>query len=242
MQILVFAGHIPAKATDPIYMPRERTQKNLIVAPLNELTAAIAAGKRKDAVRLTQELLDAGTDPSTIVENGLVPGMAIVGEKFKNNEIFVPEMLIAARSMKSALALVEPILADSGVKAKYTVVVGTVQGDLHDIGKNLVSMMWKGAGFEVVDLGTNVSPDQYLEAAKEHNPDLIGLSALLTTTMPAMRETIEHLRAAGIEAPKIMVGGAPITEQFANEIGADGYAADAGTAVEIANGLVGEVA
>lgn len=212
------------------------------MAPLNDLTTAIASGKRKDAVRLTQELLDAGTDPSSIVEDGLVPGMAIIGEKFKNNEIFVPEMLIAARAMKSALALVEPILADSGVKAKYTVVVGTVQGDLHDIGKNLVSMMWKGAGFEVIDLGTNVSPDQYLAAAQEHNPDLIGLSALLTTTMPAMRETIEHLRAAGITAPKIMVGGAPITEQFANEIGADGYSADAGTAVEVANRLVGEVA
>ncbi len=209
---------------------------------LNDLTAAVAAGKRTDTVRLTQELLAAGTGPGTIVEQGLVPGMAIVGEQFKKNEIFVPEMLVAARAMKEALKLLEPLLAAAGIKPKYTVVVGTVQGDLHDIGKNLISMMWRGAGFAVVDLGTNVPPEKYLSAAQEHKAHLVGLSALLTTTMPAMKETVKIIKAAGLANTKIMVGGAPITQAFADDIGADGYAADAGTAVDIAKKLVGEAA
>lgn len=209
---------------------------------LNDLTAAVAAGERTDTVRLTQELLAAGTGPGTIVEQGLVPGMAIVGEQFKKNEIFVPEMLVAARAMKEALKLLEPLLAAAGIKPKYTVVVGTVQGDLHDIGKNLISMMWRGAGFAVVDLGTNVPPEKYLAAAQEHKAHLVGLSALLTTTMPAMKETVKILKAAGLPNTKIMVGGAPITQAFADDIGADGYAADAGTAVDIAKKLVGEAA
>ncbi len=209
---------------------------------LNDLTAAVAAGKRTDTVRLTQELLAAGTGPGTIVEQGLVPGMAIVGEQFKKNEIFVPEMLVAARAMKEALKLLEPLLAAAGIKPKYTVVVGTVQGDLHDIGKNLISMMWRGAGFAVVDLGTNVPPEPYLAAAQEHKAHLVGLSALLTTTMPAMKETVKILKAAGLPNTKIMVGGAPITQAFADDIGADGYAADAGTAVDVAKKLVGEAA
>lgn len=209
---------------------------------LNDLPAAVAAGKRTDTVRLTQELLAAGTGPGTIVEQGLVPGMAIVGEQFKKNEIFVPEMLVAARAMKEALKLLEPLLAAAGIKPKYTVVVGTVQGDLHDIGKNLISMMWRGAGFAVVDLGTNVPPEKYLAAAQEHKAHLVGLSALLTTTMPAMKETVKILKAAGLANTKVMVGGAPITQAFADDIGADGYAADAGTAVDVAKKLVGEAA
>ena len=209
---------------------------------LNDLTAAVAAGNRKDTARITQELIDAGEAPKTIVESGLVPGMSIIGDKFAANEIFVPEMLIAARSMKGALALLEPLLADAGVKPEHTVVIGTVQGDLHDIGKNLISMMWKGAGFAVVDLGTNVAPQKYLEAAKEHNANLVGLSALLTTTMPAMKETVALIKAAGLPNTMIMVGGAPITQAFADEIGADGYASDAGTAVDVAKKLVGEAA
>jgi 5-methyltetrahydrofolate--homocysteine methyltransferase len=209
---------------------------------LNDLTAAVAAGKRTDTVRLTQELLAAGTPPQTIVESGLVPGMAIVGEQFKKNEIFVPEMLVAARAMKEALKLLEPLLASAGIKPKYTALIGTVQGDLHDIGKNLISMMWRGANFAVVDLGTNVSPDKYLAAAKEHKANLIGLSALLTTTMPAMKETVKLLKAANLPNVKIMIGGAPITQAFADDIGADGYAADAGTAVDVAKKLVGEAA
>jgi 5-methyltetrahydrofolate--homocysteine methyltransferase len=209
---------------------------------LNDLTAAVAAGKRADTVRLTQEILAAGHGPQTIVEQGLVPGMAIVGEQFKRNEIFVPEMLVAARAMKEALKILEPLLASAGIKPKYTVIIGTVQGDLHDIGKNLISMMWRGAGFAVIDLGTNVPPDRYVAAAKEHQAHIVGLSALLTTTMPAMKETVRLLKAAGLPNTKVMIGGAPITQAFADTIGADGYAADAGTAVEVARQLVGEAA
>ena len=206
-----------------------------------KLTSAVAAGMRNDKERLTQELLAAGNGPDTIVEQGLVPGMAIVGEQFKRNEIFVPEMLVAARAMKEALKLLEPLLAAAGIKPKYTAVVGTVQGDLHDIGKNLISMMWRGAGFAVVDLGTNVSPEKYLAAAQEHKAHIVGLSALLTTTMPAMKETVRVLKAANLPNTKVMIGGAPITQTFADDIGADGYAADAGTAVDLAKKLVGEV-
>jgi 5-methyltetrahydrofolate--homocysteine methyltransferase len=214
----------------------------LSVPLLNDLTAAVAAGKRTDTVRLTQELLAAGTLPQAVVEQGLVPGMAIVGERFKKNEIFVPEMLVAARAMKEALKLLEPLLAQAGIKPKYTAIIGTVQGDLHDIGKNLISMMWRGANFAVVDLGTNVSPEKYLAAAQEHKAHLVGLSALLTTTMPAMKETVRAIKAAGLSGTKIMIGGAPITQEFADDIGADGYAADAGTAVDVAKQLVSEAA
>ncbi|MDI1250983.1 MAG: corrinoid protein [Lacunisphaera sp.] len=209
---------------------------------LTDLSAAVAAGKRIDTIRITQELLAAGTSPQDVVEQGLVPGMANVGELFRRNEIFVPEMLVAARAMKEALKLLEPLLAKAGIKPKYTVVIGTVQGDLHDIGKNLVAMMWKGANFAVVDLGTNVSADRYVAAAREHNANVVGLSALLTTTMPAMKETVRLLKEANLPNVKIMVGGAPITQAFADEIGADGYSADAGSAVNIALKLVGEAA
>ncbi len=210
--------------------------------PLTDLSAAVAAGKRTDTIRLTQELLAAGTSPQDVVEKGLVPGMALVGEQFRRNEIFVPEMLVAARAMKEALKLLEPLLAKAGIKPKYTVVIGTVQGDLHDIGKNLVSMMWRGANFAVVDLGTNVSADRYVAAAREHNANIVGLSALLTTTMPAMKETVRLLKSANLPNVKVMVGGAPITQAFADEIGADGYSADAGSAVNVALKLVGEAA
>ena len=206
---------------------------------MTQLTDAVAAGKRNDAARLTQELLAAGTPPQTIVDQALVPGMALVGERFKRNEVFVPEMLVAARAMKEALKLVEPLLAKAGIKPKYTAVIGTAQGDLHDIGKNLVAMMWKGANMNVVDLGVNVTPDKYIAATREHNAHLVGISALLTTTMPAMRETVRLLKAAGFSGAKIMVGGAPVTQEFAGEIGADGYAADAGSAVEVAMKLIG---
>ena len=208
---------------------------------LTDLTAAVAAGKRVDTVRITEELLAAGTGPQAIVEEGLVPGMAIVGEQFKRNEIFVPEMLVAARAMKEALKILEPLLATAGIRPKYTAIIGTVQGDLHDIGKNLISMMWRGANFAVIDLGTNVPPEKYLAAVKEHRANIVGLSALLTTTMPAMKETVRIIKAANLGSTKIMIGGAPITQAFADEIGADGYAADAGSAVDIAKKLVDEV-
>ena len=207
---------------------------------LTDLSLADEKGKRNDAKALTQTLLDEGMKPLDIVEKGLVPGMSAIGEKFKNNEVFVPEMLIAARAMKEAMALLEPLLAQAGIKPKNTVVIGTVQGDLHDIGKNLVSMMLKGANFGVVDIGTNVPPEKFIAAVQEHKASLVALSALLTTTMPAMKTTVESLRAAGLKDVKIMIGGAPVTQDYANEIGADGYSADAASAVDLALGLVGE--
>jgi 5-methyltetrahydrofolate--homocysteine methyltransferase len=201
------------------------------------LTQAIIAGKRREVPDLVQQCLAAGETAGDIVEKRLVPGMAIVGEKFKQNEIFVPEMLIAARAMKEALKLLEPLLAAAGVKPEHNAVIGTVEGDLHDIGKNLVAMMWKGANIEVIDLGVNVPPAKFVEAVKQHQPKLVGLSALLTTTMPAMRDTVKAIRDAGL-AVKIVIGGAPITLEYAREIGADGYAADAGSAVDAAMELL----
>jgi 5-methyltetrahydrofolate--homocysteine methyltransferase len=204
---------------------------------IHPLSAAIIAGKRKEVPELVQSCVAAGDSAQSIVENYLVPAMAVVGERFKNNEIFVPEMLIAARAMKEALKILEPMLVEAGVKAEFNAVIGTVEGDLHDIGKNLVAMMWKGANIDVIDLGVNVPPAKFVEAIREHDARLVGLSALLTTTMPAMRETVKAIRDAGL-APKIMIGGAPITQQYAVEIGADGYAADAGSAVDAAMALL----
>lgn len=204
---------------------------------LHPLTQAIIAGKRKEIADLVNQCLAAGEKAGDIVEHRLVPGMAIVGEKFKQNEIFVPEMLIAACAMKEALKVLEPLLAAAGVKPEHNAVIGTVEGDLHDIGKNLVAMMWKGANIEVIDLGVNVPPAKFVEAVKLHKPKLVGLSALLTTTMPAMRDTVKAIRDAGV-AVKIVIGGAPITLEYAREIGADGYAEDAGSAVDTAMALV----
>jgi 5-methyltetrahydrofolate--homocysteine methyltransferase len=201
------------------------------------LTQAIIAGRRKDVPALVQQCLDAGETAGAIVELRLVPGMAAVGEKFKRNEIFVPEMLIAARAMKEALKILEPRLVAAGIRPEHTAVIGTVEGDLHDIGKNLVAMMWKGANIEVIDLGVNVPPARFVEAVQEHHPQLVGLSALLTTTMPAMRDTIQALRAAGLTV-KVVIGGAPITADYAREIGADGYSPDAGSAVDTAMALL----
>ncbi len=206
---------------------------------LESLTQAVAAGKSKDARILTQRALDEGTGPGHIVDQALVPAMASVGDKFKQNLIFVPEMLIAARAMKEAMLLLEPRLVAAGITPKFTALLGTVQGDLHDIGKNLIGMMWKGANFKVVDLGTNVLPAKFIAAITEHRPQLVGLSALLTTTMPAMRETVRLIRASGCPPVKIIIGGAPINQQFADDIGADGYAPDAGSAVDRARELIG---
>jgi 5-methyltetrahydrofolate--homocysteine methyltransferase len=205
---------------------------------LHPLTQAIIAGKRKEVPELVQQCLNAGETAGNIVEHRLVPGMAIVGEKFKQNEIFVPEMLIAARAMKEALKILEPALVAAGVKPEHNAVIGTVEGDLHDIGKNLVAMMWKGANIEVIDLGVNVSPAKFVEAVKQYQPKLVGLSALLTTTMPAMRDTVKAIRDAGLSSVKIVIGGAPITREYAQEIGADGYATDAGSAVDTAMALL----
>jgi 5-methyltetrahydrofolate--homocysteine methyltransferase len=201
------------------------------------LTQAIIAGRRKEVADLINQCLAVGEKAGDIVENRLVPGMMAVGEKFKRNEIFVPDMLIAGRAMKEALKILEPLLGVAGVKPEHRAVIGTVEGDLHDIGKNLVAMMWKGANIEVIDLGVNVPPVKFVEAVEQHTPKLVGLSALLTTTMPAMRDTVKAIRDAGLTV-KVVIGGAPITQEFAREIGADGYAPDAGSAVDTAMALV----
>ncbi|MFN3683930.1 MAG: B12-binding domain-containing protein [Fimbriimonadaceae bacterium] len=207
------------------------------MADLKALSESIVNGKRDVASQITEQALNEGMDPKEILD-ALVAGMDEIGGKFQRNEVFVPEMLIAARAMKEAMAKLEPVLIASGIRPEHTAVIGTVQGDLHDIGKNLVAMMWKGANFNVIDLGTNVSPERFAQAAKEHNAHIVGLSALLTTTMPAMKTTVEKLREAGLTNVKVMIGGAPITAEFAKSIGADGYAPDAATAVQVARELV----
>ncbi len=203
------------------------------MADLAPLTAAIEAGDRTTAVRLAQEAVAAGTPPQEILDS-MTFAMQEIGGRFQRNEIWVPEMLIAARAMKEAMAVLEPVLVGAGIKPEATAILGTVKGDLHDIGKNLVGMMWKGANIEVVDLGTNVPPARFAEAAKEHGARLVGVSALLTTTMVGMRDVVAAIRTAGLDDTKVIVGGAPVTEAFAREIGADAYAGDAGSAVEVA--------
>lgn len=204
---------------------------------LPQLNESVKTGNRKEAARLTQDLLDAGTPPAEVLD-AMVTAMDEIGQRFQRNELFVPEMLIAARAMKEGMAILEPQLVAAGIRPEFTAVIGTVQGDLHDIGKNLVAMMWKGANFNVVDLGTNVPAEKFVEAAKEHGAQIIGLSSLLTTTMPAMKATVEAIRAAGLDGVKVVVGGAPVTLDFAKQIGADGFAPDAGSAVEKARELV----
>jgi 5-methyltetrahydrofolate--homocysteine methyltransferase len=210
------------------------------MADLKALTDATRTGKRADVTRIIQEALQGGVDPETLLD-AMVEGMDQIGQLFKDNKVFVPEMLIAARAMKEGMALLEPKLVEAGHKPTATAVIGTVQGDLHDIGKNLVGMMWKGANIGVIDLGTNVSPEKFVAAAKEHDAQIIGLSALLTTTMPSMKTTVQAIRDAGLTHVKIMIGGAPITQAYADEIGADGFAPDAGSAVDKARELIGLV-
>jgi 5-methyltetrahydrofolate--homocysteine methyltransferase len=204
---------------------------------MHPLTQAIIDGDKAAAVEATQACLADGEEPAAIIEERLVPGMAVIGEKFQCDEIFVPEMLIAANAMKASLAILEPLVAESGAKAPHTAVIGTVQGDLHDIGKNLVGMMWRGANIEIIDLGVNVSPSAFAEAAQEHKPDLVGMSALLTTTMPHMRDAVAAVKATGVDT-RIVIGGAPVSEEFAAEVEADGFAADAGAAVDVARQLI----
>jgi 5-methyltetrahydrofolate--homocysteine methyltransferase len=206
------------------------------MTPFEELNQAIQKGNRNETKRLVQLLIDQQTNPREILD-AMVGAMDEIGRKFQCNEVFVPEMLIAARAMKEGMALLEPVLVKAGIRPEVSAVIGTVQGDLHDIGKNLVAMMWKGANFNVIDLGTNVPAEKFVAAAKEHGAKVVGLSALLTTTMPAMRETVKAIRDAGLKDVKVVIGGAPITQQFANEIGADGFAPDAAGAVDVVRKL-----
>jgi len=207
------------------------------MADLKALAEAIIKGDQNAAVEITKAALDEGTAAESVLNKGLIAGMDIVGNCFKKNEIYIPEVLIAARAMKSAMEILEPELVKAGVKPVGKFLIGTAQGDLHDIGKNLVAMMLKGAGFEVVDLGVDISPEKFVEQAKATGTQLIGMSALLTTTMPAMEKTVKALKDAGISV-KVMIGGAPVTQGYADKIGADGYAADAASAVDVAKNLV----
>jgi 5-methyltetrahydrofolate--homocysteine methyltransferase len=206
------------------------------MADLDQLAAAIEAGDRTSAVRLTNEALAAYVPPQEILD-AMTGAMGVIGRRFQDGDIYVPEMLIAARAMKEATAILEPVLVAAGIRPEHTAVIGTVEGDLHDIGKNLVGMMLKGAAINVVDLGVNVPAARFVEAAREHGARMIGISALLTTTMPNMRGVVEAIRAADINAV-VMIGGAPTTPEFADQIGADGYAPDAGSAVDVARQLL----
>ena len=200
---------------------------------LEDISAKLQAGKAKDVKALVQQAIDEGIPAKQILEEGLLSGMNVIGEKFKNNEIFVPEVLIAARAMNMGAALLKPLLAESGVKATGKACIGTVKGDLHDIGKNLVKMMLEGKGLEVIDLGTDVSPETFVKTAQEENCQIICCSALLTTTMGVMGEVVKAVTDAGLrDKVKIMIGGAPVTEAFCRQIGADAYTPDAASAAD----------
>ncbi len=206
---------------------------------LTALHQAILTGDQKMAIASVEQALHEGVDPQDLINGGMIPAMNEAGEKFQCEEYFVPELLLAARAMKGALALLQPLLKARGAKPVGCAVIGTVKGDLHDIGKNLVSSMLEGAGFRVVDLGSDVSGDRFVAAVRDEKPDLVCMSALLTVTMPAMKTTINALREAGVrEQVKVLVGGAPVTPEYAAEIGADAYADNASTAVGKARALI----
>ena len=207
---------------------------------LSQISSAIMEGKKDDIGQLTQQGLDEGLNAKQILDDGLMKGMEVVGVRFKAGDMFVPEVMRCARTMLNAMEILDPLLAETGAKMVGKVLMGTVKGDLHDIGKNLVGMMCRGAGFQVKDIGINVEPETFVEAVKEFQPDIVGMSALLTTTMRAMGDTIKALEEAGVrDSVKIMVGGAPVTQSFADKIGANGYASNAAAAADLAKKFVG---
>ncbi len=206
------------------------------MAALNTISEALQKGKADEVKTLVTQALEEKVDVKKVLEEGLIAGMDIIGGRFKRNEIYIPEVLIAARAMHAGMSILEPLLAEHGIKMIGKVAIGTVKGDLHDIGKNLVAMMYKGAGFDVQDLGVDVPAEKYVQAADD-GADIVGFSALLTTTMVQMKNIVESLKEKGSKA-KILIGGAPVTQNYCDEIGADGYAADAATAVEIGKSLI----
>jgi 5-methyltetrahydrofolate--homocysteine methyltransferase len=209
------------------------------MADLKEITKALVAGDGEQVKRLVQSALDEKAEPKTILNEGLIAGMDIVGERMQEGECFIPEVLMSAKAMSNAVSLLKPLLAEGDATDAGRVVIGTVKGDLHDIGKNLVSMMLESAGFEIIDLGVDVTPEEFVQTVKSKNAQLVGLSALLTTTMPMMQATIKALSDNGLrDQVKVIIGGAPVTQKFADEIGADGYAPDAGSASKLAKKLV----
>ena len=204
-----------------------------------KMAEVLIAGKQEEVKSLTQEALDKGAAARDILDKGLLAGMDVVGQRFKAGDMFIPEVLLCARCMHGAMDILNPLLSEGDAAGVGTCLIGTVEGDLHDIGKNLVAMMLEGAGFQVVDLGTNITSQQFVDAVKEHQPDILGMSALLTTTMPRMEETIQALKEAGIrDQVKIMAGGAPVTQDFVDKIGGDAYGANAASATDKAKELV----
>ena len=206
---------------------------------LKQIADDLIKGKASEVKESVQKALDGGVDVEKILNEGLVAGMNVVGAKFKANEFYVPEVLIAARAMRNGMEILRPVLAEKNIKGIGTVVIGTVKGDLHDIGKNLVGMMLEGGGFEVIDIGVDVSAEKFVQVAKDKNASLIGLSALLTTTMVSMKDVVKAAQGTGLDNLKVMIGGAPLTQSYADEIGADGYAPDAASAVDKAKELLG---
>ncbi len=207
---------------------------------LEEISEKIIGMEPEKVGELTQKALDEGLDPEKILKEGMIPAMDQVGDEYERGDRYVPEMLISAEAMKEGMKLLRPLLAEAGVESAGKVLMGTVEGDLHDIGQNLVSMMLEGSGFEVINLGAETPADKFVEGVKENQADLVGMSALLTTTMTHMPEVIEALQEAGLrDKVKVMIGGAPVTQDYADEIGADGYAPDAASAVKLAKGLRG---
>jgi len=206
---------------------------------LDKIKQAVLAGEMEGIAELTNQALAQGIGARDILDQALTPAMDIVGEEYERGDRYVPEMLISAETMKGAVAVLKPLLVEAGVKARGKVVIGTVEGDLHDIGKDLVAMMLEGAGFEVINLGAEIAAEEFVKAAKEHEPDIVGMSALLTTTMIHMPEVIDALQQAGLrDKTKVMIGGAPVTQGYADKIGADGYAPDAASATKLAKSLL----
>lgn len=217
----------------------EEKEREKMAVDLKQIADDLIKGKAPEVKELVQKALDEGIDVEKVLNEGLVAGMNVVGVKFKANEFYVPEVLIAARAMRSGMEILRPILAEKNIKGVGTVVLGTVKGDLHDIGKNLVGMMLEGAGFEVIDIGVDVSAEKFVETAKEKGASLIGLSALLTTTMVSMKDVVKAAQETGSGSLKVMIGGAPLTQSYADEIGANGYAPDAASAADKAKELLG---
>ena len=211
------------------------------MADFEKMADAVISGKQDLVDELTQKAVDEGTEPNEIINKGLINGMNIVGKRFKAGDMFVPEVLMSAKAMKAGMNIVKPLILEGEMPSEGKVLLGTVSGDLHDIGKNLVGMMMESGGLEIVNLGTDIEPDEFAQQVREHEPDVLGMSALLTTTMLAMRDTIEILEEEGLrDSVKIMVGGAPVTKEFADEIGADGWAPDAASAKDLAFDLISE--
>ncbi|MFW6139058.1 MAG: corrinoid protein [Spirochaetota bacterium] len=209
------------------------------MADFKAMSEALIEGNAGKVKELVQAAVDEGVEPKKILDEGLIAGMEVIGVRFKNCEIYVPEVLVSARAMHAGMEILEPLLAASGVKAKGVFVIGTVKGDLHDIGKNLVAMMMKGSGWKVVDLGVDVDAEKFVDTAQKEEADVIGMSALLTTTMVNMKNVIEIAKNKDCKS-KIVVGGAPLTQNYADEIGADGYAPDAASSVDLVNSMIGQ--